>query len=130
MPRVTIRSGIFSIILAPIMKLFIRCVEGEVKVGPGKIRLLEMIAEHRSISEAARAMDMSYRRAWLLVAELNQSFRLPVTTAQTGGKGGGHAQLTEFGETLVGRYRAIERDAAAAVAEQLKALSADIAASD
>jgi molybdate transport system regulatory protein len=112
------------------MKLFIRCVEGEVKVGPGKIRLLEMIAEHRSISEAARAMDMSYRRAWLLVAELNQSFRLPVTTAQTGGKGGGHAQLTEFGETLVGRYRAIERDAAAAVAEQLKALSADIAASD
>jgi molybdate transport system regulatory protein len=123
---VTIRSGIFSIILAPIMKLFIRCVEGEVKVGPGKIRLLEMIAEHRSISEAARAMDMSYRRAWLLVAELNQSFRQPVTTTRTGGKGGGFAELTPFGSDLVNRYRTIEREATKAVARELEAISAEI----
>jgi molybdate transport system regulatory protein len=108
------------------MRLFIRCVEGEVKLGPGKIRLLELIREHGSISEAARAMEMSYRRAWLLVAELNKDFRLPVTTAQTGGKGGGHAQLTAFGDELVSRYRAIEQDAARAVAAQLEALRADI----
>ena len=55
------------------MRLFIRCVEGEVRLGPGKIELLELIDTHGSISEAARMMDMSYRRAWLLVAELNQS---------------------------------------------------------
>jgi len=109
------------------MKLFIRCVAGEVRLGPGKIKLLELIGQHGSISEAARAMEMSYRRAWLLVAELNQSFRLPVTTAQTGGKGGGHAELTPFGQDLIRRYRTIEHDAAAAVADQLKALSAELA---
>ena len=108
------------------MRLFIRCVEGEVRLGPGKIALLELIDTHGSISEAARAMNMSYRRAWLLVAELNQGFRQPVTAAQTGGKGGGHAQLTEFGHELVRLYRKIERDAAAAVADQLKALETAI----
>lgn len=109
------------------MRLFIRCVEGEVRLGPGKIRLLELIREHGSISEAARMMDMSYRRAWLLVADLNQSFREPVTTAQTGGKGGGHAQLTGFGQALIERYRAIEKAAAEAVKPELEALAADIA---
>jgi molybdate transport system regulatory protein len=109
------------------MRLFIRCVEGEVRLGPGKIRLLELIGDHGSISEAARAMEMSYRRAWLLVAELNQSFRRPVTSARTGGKGGGHAELTEFGHELVRRYRAIERDAAAAVAGQMDELAAELA---
>jgi molybdate transport system regulatory protein len=108
------------------MRLFIRCVEGEVRLGPGKIKLLELIASHGSISEAARAMDMSYRRAWLLVAELNQSFREPVTIAQTGGKGGGNAQLTPFGQSLIERYRKIERDATAAVADELDRLKADI----
>jgi molybdate transport system regulatory protein len=109
------------------MRLFIRCIEGEVQLGPGKIRLLELIASHGSISEAARAMDMSYRRAWLLVADLNKNFREPVTSTQTGGKGGGHARLTTFGEELIRRYRAIERNATEAVADQLIALTADIA---
>jgi molybdate transport system regulatory protein len=109
------------------MRLFIRCVEGEVRLGPGKIQLLEMISAHGSISEAARAMDMSYRRAWLLVAELNQCFRQPVTTTQTGGKGGGHAQLTAFGQSLIDRYRKIEHDATAAVADQLDQLKAELA---
>jgi molybdate transport system regulatory protein len=108
------------------MHLFIRCIDGEVQLGPGKIRLLELIESYGSISEAARAMDMSYRRAWLLVADLNQNFREPVTSTQTGGKGGGHAKLTDFGRALIARYRAIERDATAAVSDQLDALKADI----
>ena len=108
------------------MRLFIRCVSDRVRLGPGKVELLELIDRHGSISEAARAMDMSYRRAWLLVAELNQGFRQPVVAAQTGGKGGGHAGLTEFGREIVSRYRAIERDARKAVAKHLDALSAEL----
>jgi molybdate transport system regulatory protein len=108
------------------MRLFIRCVSDRVRLGPGKVELLELIDRHGSISEAARAMDMSYRRAWLLVAELNQGFRQPVVAAQTGGKGGGRAGLTGFGHEIVKRYRAIERDARAAVAGHLDALSAEL----
>ena len=110
-----------------LMRLFIRCIEGEIKLGPGKIMLLELIDTHGSISEAARAMEMSYRRAWLLVAELNQSFRQPVTTAKTGGKGGGNAVLTAFGHELIRLYRKIETDAAQAAAGPMAELSGQLA---
>ncbi len=84
--------------------------DGERHVGHGKIRLIEMVAEHGSISGAARAMGMSYRRAWLLLDEVNRMFREPVVETQLGGKGGGNARLTEFGKGLVELYRAIETD--------------------
>ena len=74
-------------------------------IGPGKIELLEAIAHTGSIRQAARAMRMSYRRAWLLVDSLNRSFREPSTTASVGGAGGGGVALTAFGEDLVRRYR-------------------------
>ena len=111
----------------PKTRLIIRCELNHARLGPGKIQLLEAIGKHGSISEAARSMEMSYRRAWLLVAELNQSFRTPVTAAKTGGKGGGKAELTPFGRDLIRRYRAIERDATAAVTEHLDALAAELA---
>jgi molybdate transport system regulatory protein len=91
-------------------------------LGPGKIRLLELIHDRGSISEAGRAMNMSYRRAWLLVDNLNRSFRRPVVSKQTGGRQGGGARLTPWGRRLVERYRAIEADAALAVAAHLRAL--------
>ncbi|HVV93172.1 MAG TPA: winged helix-turn-helix domain-containing protein [Hyphomicrobiales bacterium] len=91
------------------------------RLGPGKIDLLEKIAELGSISAAGRAMSMSYRRAWELVADLNAAFGQPVVEAQPGGKSGGGARLTAFGRELVTRYRAIEADAAKAVAPHLKA---------
>jgi molybdate transport system regulatory protein len=80
-------------------------------VGHGKIRLLELIGEHGSISGAAREMKMSYRRAWLLADEVNRMFSEPVLETQHGGAGGGHARLTTFGHALVGHYRAIETQA-------------------
>ena len=79
------------------------------RVGPGKIELLETIARTGSISAAGRAMEMSYRRAWGLVDELSQMFDQPVVASQSGGKQGGGARLTAFGEELVAYYRAIER---------------------
>jgi molybdate transport system regulatory protein len=92
-------------------------------LGPGKIRLLELIHAHGSISEAGRAMSMSYRRAWLLVDNLNRSFRQPVVAKQTGGRRGGGARLTAWGRRLVERYRAIERNATRAVAAHLRILA-------
>ena len=86
--------------------------DGERHVGHGKIRLIEMVGEHGSISGAARAMGMSYRRAWLLLDEVNRMFREPVVETRLGGKGGGNARLTDFGKGLVELYRTIEVDAA------------------
>lgn len=93
-------------------------------IGPGKIRLLELIDETGSISGAGRAMAMSYRRAWLLVEELNGLFREPVATTKLGGRSGGGASLTPFGRSLVRHYRDIEAEAAAAVSRHLTALDA------
>ena len=93
-------------------------------IGPGKIRLLETIAETGSISQAGRALGMSYRRAWLLVADLNQCFREPVVAAQTGGARGGGAALTRFGSQLVTHYRALEQAAHSAGARQLRQIDA------
>ncbi|WP_375465848.1 winged helix-turn-helix domain-containing protein [uncultured Methylobacterium sp.] len=86
------------------------------RLGPGKVRLLEMIAEHGSISGAGRALGMSYRRAWMLVEAINTGFGRPVVEAQIGGRSGGGARLSPFGIEVVAQYRAIERAATAAAA--------------
>lgn len=96
------------------------------RIGPGKILLLENIDACGSISAAGRAMDMSYKRAWDLVDEINRICRQPAVERQTGGKNGGGAMLTPFGVSLVARYRKIERDAATAVKKELAALQSDI----
>ena len=97
-------------------------------IGPGKIRLLEVIGESGSISAAGRAMGMSYRRAWTLIDDLNRSFRSPVVETQLGGMRGGGAVLTDLGHDVIARYRAVERAAAKASALQLAALDAARAA--
>lgn len=96
-------------------------------LGPGKIRLLEHIRDTGSISAAGRAMDMSYRRAWLLIDTLNTAFREPVVTTKLGGKAGGGAVLTAFGEALVRSYREMESVAHAAVQPHLAVLEAALA---
>ena len=111
----------------PLPSLSVRIdLDHEDRIGPGKILLLENIRELGSISAAGRAMDMSYKRAWDLVDEINRICRQPAVERQTGGKNGGGAALTPFGESLVARYRKIERDAAAAVRKELAALRSEI----
>ncbi|MGI4977052.1 MAG: winged helix-turn-helix domain-containing protein [Janthinobacterium lividum] len=101
--------------------------DGGRALGPGKVRLLELVAETGSISAAGRAMAMSYRRAWVLVSALNATFRQPVVETRGGGAGGGGASLTAFGADLVRRFRAMEATAHAAVAQDLAALEAALA---
>jgi molybdate transport system regulatory protein len=79
-------------------------------IGPGKIALLEAIGRTGSLSAAARALAMSYRRAWLLLDSVNTSFRQPVAELSKGGKGGGGARLTPFGISLIAAYRKLEAD--------------------
>ena len=93
-------------------------------IGPGKIRLLEAIRDTGSITKAGLALGMSYRRAWLLVDDMNSCFREPVIAAQAGGSHGGGAALTPFGTRLINQYRAIEAEAYTATASRLGALEA------
>lgn len=100
-------------------------MESEGRIGPGKIDLLEEIAAAGSISAAGRKMAMSYRRAWELVEELNTMFATPVVERQVGGRNGGGARLTPFGQSLVDRYRSIERTAEVAARAHLEALESE-----
>src|SRR5262249_46649458 len=96
-------------------------------IGPGKIKLLELIDALGSISAAGRQMDMSYRRAWLLIDDLNRSFREPVVASRVGGARGGGAALTDLGCAVVRHYRAVEAAALAAGAAHIGALTAALA---
>jgi molybdate transport system regulatory protein len=98
---------------------------GDRAIGPGKIRLLEAIRDSGSITKAGVALGMSYRRAWLLVDDMNNCFREPVVAAQVGGSHGGGAALTSFGKRLIDQYRAIEAEAHSATAARLSDLEAE-----
>jgi molybdate transport system regulatory protein len=83
----------------------------DLKLGRGKVRLLELVGETGSISAAARKMNMSYRRAWLLMDELNHMFGRDVIETAAGGSGGGGAHVTQFGLRVIEIFRALENDA-------------------
>ncbi|HVV28749.1 MAG TPA: LysR family transcriptional regulator [Rhizomicrobium sp.] len=93
-------------------------------LGPGMAQLLERIAEHGSIRQAAASMDMSYRKAWLLIQEVQKTFDGAVVTAAAGGIAGGGTQLTALGQTLIQCYRRIESAATRAVQSDLRMLAA------
>ncbi len=93
-----------------------------IAIGPGKIDLLRQVGETRSIAAAARALDVPYKRAWLLIDSLNQGFGRPVVETASGGKGGGGALLTPLGQQLVERYDALEARINANAGQELQAL--------
>jgi len=92
------------------------------RIGPGKIALLEAIGATGSISAAARQLGMSYRRAWLLVEEINDALRQPAVSAATGGRHGGGAVLTAVGAQVIAHYRAIEGLARSSASAKFRAI--------
>lgn len=77
-------------------------------IGPGKADLLEAIDAHGSISAAGRQMGMSYRRAWLLVDEMNRCWADRLVETQAGGGERSGARLTDTGRQVLAAYRALE----------------------
>ncbi|MDB6002144.1 MAG: ModE family transcriptional regulator [Rhizobacter sp.] len=107
----------------PEVRLRLRVTSGGViAIGPGKVDLLEAVATQGSISAAARSLGMSYRRAWLLLDELNHALKSPAITTATGGERGGGAHLTATGEAVIAHYRQLEAEALAAGASHIKKL--------
>ena len=102
------------------------CLEPGGRIGPGKIALLEEIERRGSISGAGRSLEMSYRRAWELVEDMNALFAEPVVASQVGGRKGGGATLTPFGRSIVTRYRAIEQAAEEATRQHLDLLQSRV----
>lgn len=98
------------------------------RLGHGKIELLEHIARSGSLSAAARAMDMSYRRAWQLLAALNAMFDEPVAITHPGRNTNGATEVTPFGRQLVVTYRRLEARLVKAAAPTLDRLLAPTAA--
>jgi molybdate transport system regulatory protein len=108
----------------PQVQFRMRIRKGDIiALGPGKVALLEAVREHGSISAAARSLDMSYRRAWLLIDELNRSLKSPATVSEQGGQSGGGCVLTPVGENIIRLYRDVEVQAHQACAKQLAALT-------
>jgi len=95
----------------------------EIAIGPGKVALLEAIAETGSITAAAKRLGMSYRRAWLLVDDMNRCFRKPLVDSAKGGKEGGGTVVNDNGLEVIRLYRQIETVAAKSSAKELASLT-------
>jgi molybdate transport system regulatory protein len=91
-------------------------------LGPGKAALLEALERTGSISAAGRELNMSYRRAWLLIHSVNQAYKQPLVEASKGGVGGGGAILTPLGREVLSIYRRMERKALRAIQPDLDVL--------
>ncbi|WP_137388249.1 winged helix-turn-helix domain-containing protein [Rhodoligotrophos defluvii] len=105
---------------APKLWIKIRLAGGE--IGPGKITLLKRVAEHHSIAAAARSMGMSYRRAWLLLDEINKICGESLVETFSGGHARGGARLTPLGEKVVVLFDRASDQAEAGAAEAMAAL--------
>lgn len=108
----------------PVARFRLRISCGELlAIGPGRIDLLEAIIETGSITAAAKRLDMSYRRAWLLLDELNHALRKPAVDSAKGGAHGGGSAITDTGLQVIELYRRIESTAARACEADLTKLT-------
>jgi molybdate transport system regulatory protein len=115
--------------IKPVARFRMRINAGDViAIGPGKISLLEAIEETGSITAAAKHLDMSYRRAWLLLDELNRCLRKPAVDSAKGGTHGGGSEVTATGRQIIALYRSVEETASKACQADIAQLMALLAA--
>jgi molybdate transport system regulatory protein len=88
--------------------------------GPGRLQLLENIIETGSISQAAKQMGMSYKKAWDLVNSMNQHTIKPIVSTQTGGEKGGGTVVTEEGKQLVAAFKKLNDEFQQSFDEKIK----------
>lgn len=111
-----------------VVRFRMRITDGAlIAIGPGKIALLEAIGETGSITAAAKRLDMSYRRAWMLLDQLNSSLKQPAVDSAKGGMHGGGSALTAVGHQVIELYRRVETTAERACDADLKRLLALLA---
>lgn len=84
--------------------------EDNVLLGEGRVHLLKAIQETGSLSKAAKSLNISYKKAWQLIDSVNKSAKKPVTINSIGGKGGGGAELTEYGKSLILAFDEINKN--------------------
>jgi molybdate transport system regulatory protein len=112
----------------PTLRFRMRITIGDViAIGPGKIALLEAVDRTGSITAAAKSLGMSYRRAWILLDEMNRALRQPAVGSAKGGADGGRSTLTDAGRQLLTLYRRIEETAATAGEDDIRQLMAMLA---
>ena len=97
-----------------------------IALGPGKVALLKHIQSSGSILKAAKAMDMSYMRAWKLLKTMENCFKHPLVTKSRGGKGGGNAQLTSAGEKALALYEKMENECLNATCNTWESLAREL----
>lgn len=95
-------------ILRARFRLWVETEDGRPFLGPGRVRLLERIAELGSIAKAANELGMSYRKAWELIRSMNETSKQELVERRVGGRDGGGAVLSETGKYLVQKYRNIQ----------------------
>ena len=91
-----------------------------VLLGEGRVQLLKAIDEVKSLSKAAKALGLSYKKAWNLLDSINKSAKKAVTTNSIGGKGGGGTELTEYGKSLLRVFCEINQECWEFLDTQLK----------
>jgi len=94
--------------------------DGNILLGEGRISLLKAIEETGSLSKAAKSLGMSYKKAWSLIDAVNKRAEKAVTTTSIGGKGGGGAELTDYGKSLVETFETINENCWTFLDEQIK----------
>ena len=94
--------------------------DGNILLGEGRVNLLKAIDEEGSLSKAAKVLGMSYKKAWSLIDAVNRRAEKPLTTSSIGGKGGGGAELTAYGKSLVEAFETINENCWEFLDKQIK----------